>query len=161
MAITSTADIQGKFTCATCGGLFSAGEGYDDNGVFICHGCYQSRVALTNAVASAAATQQATLTARRRAPSYSGIARGAALLQRQVQFLRICGWLAIAAAVAVPIAVTLAANDKDKVEAIMGSILFAVSALLVALMLFNYATLIQMLAELALAHRDIAQNSFE
>lgn len=158
--------IQG-FPCGTCGGSFTAGGGYEDNGQFICKRCYDQRAALAESAQSAtdqaAFAQQAVQAPRRAAvPAYNGIVNGAKLLQGYALWLTLLAVLSILLGIFLAVeAVLQGAKEKlDATIAFSSAAVLLVGGIMVAVGLLISATLVRMLAELALAQRDIARNSF-
>jgi len=155
-----------KYQCGTCGGMFEAEAGYNDSGTFICVICYQDRQLSSAAEASAARTPV------RRTPAYQGIVDGAAVLQGYAGFLKAIAFLCFAGAVLLPILEVLSAASTASATvrpgsggALAGATLFTVIVTVIGLgstgvFYLILSRLVLMLAELALAHRDIARNSF-
>lgn len=145
--MTTTAD---QYQCTLCGGLFAPSGGYNDNGNFICVGCYDRRQL-------ALAAQSAPT---RRAPAYDGIVKGAAIISGYANWLlaiSILCFMTGTLCIVVPIALFFMKQPVHEPGALIG-----VGVLLLAAAIFYLviSRLVRMIAELALAHRDIARNSF-
>ena len=136
-----------EYQCTGCGGLFPPDVGYNDNGAFICRSCFAAREAAVNAAK------------RGPIPAYSGILRGAALLNNYASLLTSFGVISIVVATTmVAFIVThskeIAADAATLAAVVLGGVAIAAG-------FFIWSTVIRMFAELAAAHRDIARNSFK
>ncbi|HEY7089441.1 MAG TPA: hypothetical protein VH518_15190 [Tepidisphaeraceae bacterium] len=94
-------------------------------------------------------------------PEYEGIIKGAKLLRRSAVTMQVLGWFcAIFAALALcggMLGLILFYSVPQELGATIPLTLFFAAA---AIVLFNRATMFRLQAELALATRDIARNSF-
>jgi hypothetical protein len=135
------------YQCAGCNGTFPPDAGFDDRGEFICRTCHAAR--------------SAAVAAKRRGPvpAYAGILRGVTVLRWYAGMLTAFGILTIVIAFCISLLVFKGSKNRLDDARIIGAPL--VIGIVMGSGFFIWARLIRMVAELAVAHRDIARNSFK
>jgi hypothetical protein len=80
MALQPVPTSSPKYQCTLCRGLFDASGGYNDNGDFVCVGCYERREAVSTAQAPYVATNPSIRSLKPSSRSHAPLAIGAAFV---------------------------------------------------------------------------------
>jgi hypothetical protein len=135
--------------------MFNAAQGYNDNGTFICVTCFESRQ-LTSAVRDSAAS----IARAKAVPAYQGIVKGANILKGYATYLMVIAVICFIASVGIPVLELAMSEGHVTGPVLLTAISTCIIFVSIGVFYLIVSRLVMMLGELAMAHRDIARNSF-